>query len=93
VWKRGRGVSRQNPHDRQCQFFPVVAHAKTDFAIIRGLRDIGGGDYVAARLAPRHRFVPQFLWSAEQALEKYLKGILTLDRVSALTMGTTYRKL
>jgi len=27
------------------------------------------------------------LWSAEQAIEKYLKGILTLHRVSALNIG------
>lgn len=66
---------------------PPTKHAKVNFAIIRCLRDTGDGDYVAARLAAKHRLVPQFLWSAEQALEKYLKGILTLHRVSALTIG------
>ncbi|PNB71032.1 hypothetical protein C1X64_27065 [Pseudomonas sp. GW456-E7] len=66
---------------------PPTKHTKVNSAIIRCLRDTGDGDYVAARLAARHRLVPQFLWSAEQALEKYLKGILTLHRVSALTIG------
>lgn len=66
---------------------PATRHAKINFAIIRCLRDTGDGDYVAARLAAKHRLVPQFLWSAEQALEKYLKGILTLHRVSALDIG------
>lgn len=58
-------------------------HARVNTAILRSLRDTGDGDYIAARLAARHRLVPQFLWSAEQALEKYLKGILALHRVSA----------
>lgn len=62
-------------------------HARINSAIIRCLRDTGDGDYIAARLAARHRLIPQFLWSAEQALEKYLKGILTLHRVSALNIG------
>lgn len=62
-------------------------HARINSAILRSLRDTGDGDYIAARLAARHRLVPQFLWSAEQALEKYLKGILTLHRVSALDIS------
>ncbi|QKE61873.1 hypothetical protein HNE05_00300 [Aquipseudomonas campi] len=69
------------------EYRPPTKHARVNFAIIRCLRDTGDGDYVAARLAARHRLVPQFLWSAEQAIEKYLKGILTLHRVSALNIG------
>lgn len=69
------------------EYRPPTRHAKVNFAIIRCLRDTGDGDYVAARLAARHRLVPQFLWSAEQAIEKYLKGILTLHRVSAKNIG------
>ena len=65
---------------------PPTKHAKINFAIIRCLRDTGDGDYVAARLAARHRLVPQFLWSAEQALEKYLKG-MALHGVSVLNIG------
>lgn len=69
------------------EYRPPTKHAKINFAIIRCLRDTGDGDYIAARLAARHRLVPQFLWSAEPALEKYLKGILTLHRVSAPSIG------
>jgi HEPN domain-containing protein len=53
-----------------------------DFAI-RSFRDTGDQDYVAARLAFRARLFPQFLWSALQALEKYLKCILVLNRIKA----------
>jgi len=66
-------------------------HAYINDALIRCLRDTGDGDYIAARLAMRHRLVPQFLWSAEQAIEKYLKGILTLHRVSAVKVGHDIR--
>jgi HEPN domain-containing protein len=62
-------------------------HARINFAIIRCLRDTGDGDYIAARLAARHRLVPQFLWSAEQAIEKYLKGILTLNRIAVIDIS------
>ena len=51
-----------------------------DFAI-RCFREIGDGDYVAARMAFRGGLWSQFLWSAEQAIEKYLKCILMLNRV------------
>lgn len=50
---------------------------------IRCFRDVGDGDYIAARLALRARLPSQFLWSASQALEKYLKCMLLLGRVEA----------
>jgi hypothetical protein len=53
-----------------------------DFAI-RSFRDIGDGDYIAARMACRAALVTQFLWAAQQALEKYLKCILLLNRIEA----------
>lgn len=53
-----------------------------DFAI-RSFRDIGDGDYIAARLAFRAQLIPQFLWSSLQAIEKYLKCILVLNRIPA----------
>lgn len=53
-----------------------------DFAI-RSFRDMGDGDYIAARLAYRSQLVPQFLWQSLQALEKYLKCILVLNRIEA----------
>lgn len=61
---------------------PPTAHAKVNDVAIRCFRDIGDGDYIAARLAMRARLGSQFLWSAEQAVEKYLKCILMLNRIS-----------
>jgi len=53
-----------------------------DFAI-RSFRDTGDQDYIAARLSFRSRLIPQFLWQSLQALEKYLKCILVLNRILA----------
>lgn len=46
-------------------------------------RDQADRDYVLARAAWRLRLRDQFLWSAQQAIEKYLKGILLFDGQSA----------
>jgi HEPN domain-containing protein len=53
-----------------------------DFAT-RSFRDTADEDYIAARLAFRARLIPQFLWGSLQALEKYLKCILVLNRIKA----------
>lgn len=53
-----------------------------DFAI-RSFRDIGDADYIAARMACRAALVTQYLWGSQQAIEKYLKCILLLNRVPA----------
>jgi len=53
-----------------------------DFAI-RSFRDIADCDYIAARMAYRAQLIPQFLWSSLQAIEKYLKCILLLNRIKA----------
>ena len=53
-----------------------------DFAI-RSFREIGDCDYIAARLSFRAQLVPQFLWQSLQAIEKYLKCILVLNRIKA----------
>ena len=53
---------------------------------IRCFRDVGDGDYIAARLALRARLPSQFLWAASQALEKYLKCMLLLGRVGSKTV-------
>lgn len=60
---------------------PPNEHAKVNNVAIRCFRDIGDGDYIAARLALRSQLGSQFLWSAEQAVEKYLKCILMLNRI------------
>lgn len=49
----------------------------------RSFREIGDCDYIAARLSFRAQLVPQFLWQSLQAIEKYLKCILVLNRVRA----------
>ena len=50
---------------------------------IRSFRDVADYDYIAARMAYRAQLVPQFLWSSLQALEKYLKCILLLNRIKS----------
>lgn len=50
---------------------------------IRSFRNIADGDYITARLAYRGRMLSQFLWSGQQAVEKYLKCILLLNRIKA----------
>lgn len=57
-----------------------------DFAI-RAFRDMADRDYLTARLACRADLIPQFLWSAQQAIEKYLKCILLLNRIRAKNVG------
>jgi HEPN domain-containing protein len=53
-----------------------------DFAI-RCFRETADKDYIAARLAYRARLIQPFQWSALHCLEKYVKGILVLNRVRA----------
>ena len=53
---------------------------------IRSFRDTADGDYVAARMAFRAALYQQFLWASQQAVEKYLKCILLLNRISAKKM-------
>lgn len=52
-----------------------------DFAS-RSFRDMADRDYIAARLACRAELMPQCLWSAQQAIEKYLKYILLVNRIT-----------
>lgn len=49
----------------------------------RSFRDTADGDYIAARLSFRSMLIPQFLWQSLQAIEKYLKCILVLNRIKA----------
>jgi HEPN domain-containing protein/plasmid stabilization system protein ParE len=53
-----------------------------DFAA-RSFRDVADRDYIAARLACRAGLMPQFLLSAQQAFEKYLKYVLLVNRIPA----------
>lgn len=51
-----------------------------DFAI-RSFRETADKDYITARMAYRARLIQPFRWSALHCLEKYVKGILLLNRV------------
>ena len=62
------------------EYQPPGEHAKINQFAVRCFRDTGDADYLAARLAMRSRLAGPFLWSAEQAIEKYLKCILMLNR-------------
>lgn len=53
-----------------------------DFGV-RSFRDMADGDYIAARMALRAGLMHQFLWCSQQAIEKYLKGILLFNRIPA----------
>lgn len=53
----------------------------------QSFRDQADRDYIAARLACRYELFPQFLWSSQQALEKYLKAILLYNRIKATKVG------
>lgn len=57
-----------------------------DFAV-RSFRDVADRDYISARMNYRAGLFLQFQWSSLQAIEKYLKGILLLNRVPAKKVG------
>jgi hypothetical protein len=67
-----------------------------DFAE-RSFRDTADGDYIAARMACRVALATQFLWTSQQAAEKYLKCILLLNRIPARKvyhdLGEALRKI
>lgn len=53
----------------------------------RSFRDVADQDYIAARLCYRSGLMLQFLWMAQQAIEKYLKAILLYNARSAKGLG------
>jgi HEPN domain-containing protein len=57
-----------------------------DFAI-RSFRNVGDEDYISARMAFRAALVTPSLWASQQALEKYLKCILLLNRIPGAHVG------
>jgi hypothetical protein len=54
---------------------------------IESFRNVADADYIAARLAYRAQLPVQFLWASQQALEKYLKFILFLERIKVRKLG------
>lgn len=69
-------VITQDTLDRQINSFAMAS-----------FRDMADGDYITARMACRAGLMPQFLWSAQQAFEKYLKCILLINRIPATNVG------
>ena len=57
-----------------------------DFAI-RSFRETADKDYITARMAYRARLIQPYRWSALHSLEKYVKGILLLNRVNTKKIG------
>lgn len=55
-----------------------LLRAKRNSYIYRSFRDVADCDYIAARTSHRLKLFDQFLWSALQAVEKYLKTIILL---------------
>ncbi|SEO43782.1 hypothetical protein SAMN05428959_10816 [Duganella sp. CF517] len=74
------------------EYIKPPEHAKVNQFAIRCFRDTGDADYIAARLAMRARLAIPFLWSAEQAIEKYLKCILMLNRQKTGDLGHNIAK-
>jgi len=59
----------------------------------RSFRDIADRDYIAARMSYRAGLDEPFLWSALQAIEKYLKAIHLYNAESAKGFGHDIAKL
>jgi HEPN domain-containing protein len=53
----------------------------------RSFRDVADKDYINARISHRYGLEQQFLWSAQQAIEKYLKAILLYNRLDTRQIG------
>ena len=80
--------------DKQPQVYQAPnEHALINDLAIRCFRETGDGDYIAARMAMKAGLPVQFLWSALQAIEKYLKCILVLNRYEAKTAHDLQRAL
>jgi hypothetical protein len=70
----------------------IYTDQRLNSCAISTFRDTADGDYITARLAFRAACYEQFLWSAEQAVEKYLKCILVLRRIPRPTPDKNGRR-
>lgn len=57
-----------------------------DFAL-RSFRETADKDYITARMAYRARLIQPYRWSALHCLEKYVKGMLFVNRVDTKNLG------
>ncbi|MDF3154771.1 hypothetical protein P3C58_22585 [Mesorhizobium sp. XAP10] len=62
---------------------PFDLELELDKFALRSFLEIADHDYVSARFCSRARLPSQFLWQAQQALEKYFKFILLIHRIKA----------
>lgn len=62
---------------------PYPMHILVNNFAIRSFRETADKDYIAVRMAYRAQLIQPFLWSSLHCLEKYVKGILVLNRVKA----------
>lgn len=65
----------------------IAKDARLNSFAIRSFRDMADQDYIAARTSYRAALFPQFHWSSLQAVEKYVKGILLLNRIRAKNLS------
>jgi HEPN domain-containing protein len=56
--------------------------------VIRSFRDSADQDYIVARAAHKMELYLQFLWLASQAIEKYIKAILILNKQTSARKTT-----
>ena len=69
-------------HKLKCLLMdPDLRDALLNEFALRCFRDVADGDYVAARMAYRAELLLQAYWASQQALEKYVKGILVFRRI------------
>ena len=62
-------------------------HILVNHFAIRSFRETADKDYITARMAYRARLIQPFKWSALHCLEKYVKGILLLNRIDTKNLG------
>jgi HEPN domain-containing protein len=60
--------------------------------VTNSFRDVADKDYIAARICYRYGLHHQFLWFGQQAVEKYLKGILLYNRVDTRKLRHNLRE-
>ncbi|MER9758522.1 HEPN domain-containing protein [Mesorhizobium sp. M0138] len=62
---------------------PFDLELELDRFALRSFLEIADHDYISARFSSRAHLPSQFLWQAQQALEKYFKFILLVHRIRA----------
>lgn len=68
---------------------PYPMHVLVNDFALRSFRETADKDYITARMACRARLIQSYRWSALHCLEKYVKGILLLNRVDTQKLGHT----